>query len=275
MDAEIYYFSGTGNSLAIARDLADRIPGSLIPIASMRFQKSVMPGAGIIGIVFPVYYGELPVMVREFIEKLESLEGKYIFAVSTYGGAAMTSLWVLHKMLKAKGATLSAAYGVQMPQNSFVKPREKPQKLYALWARKLEAIVKNTQQKKRTPSHAPLDLFFVPFQYLFIRPLCGKHFARQSGLPHGTVLSDLIHAMDAKFYTNKNCSGCGLCAVVCPAGNIMMREGKPVWTHHCETCLACYHWCPGRAIQGGIAPSGYYYHHPNVSVSEIMRQGKP
>lgn len=35
MGTEIYYFSGTGNSLAVARDIAVRIGGRPIPIPSV------------------------------------------------------------------------------------------------------------------------------------------------------------------------------------------------------------------------------------------------
>jgi len=42
MSTEIYYFSGTGNSLFIARELQRRLPGSeLIPIVSLLDSESI------------------------------------------------------------------------------------------------------------------------------------------------------------------------------------------------------------------------------------------
>ena len=35
MGTEIYYFSGTGNSFAVARDIAESINVKLIPVASV------------------------------------------------------------------------------------------------------------------------------------------------------------------------------------------------------------------------------------------------
>lgn len=82
---EIYYFSGTGNSFTVARDIAKKIHGKLIPIASHIEKESITTQADIIGIVFPVYYNDIPTIIRKFAEKLDDISGKYIFAVCTYG----------------------------------------------------------------------------------------------------------------------------------------------------------------------------------------------
>jgi flavodoxin len=49
---EIYYFSGTGNSLVVARDIAERMEGNLIAIPSMMDKERITTDADIIGIVF-------------------------------------------------------------------------------------------------------------------------------------------------------------------------------------------------------------------------------
>jgi flavodoxin len=86
MRIEICFFSGTGNSLQIAKDIANRIDASLVPIASLIDEESIRTDATVIGIVFPVYYGDLPNIIRKFAKKLENIESKYMFAVYTYGG---------------------------------------------------------------------------------------------------------------------------------------------------------------------------------------------
>jgi len=53
---EIYYFSGTGNSLVVARDIAEKMNGNLISIPSVMDKESITTDADVIGIVFPVYY---------------------------------------------------------------------------------------------------------------------------------------------------------------------------------------------------------------------------
>jgi formate hydrogenlyase subunit 6/NADH:ubiquinone oxidoreductase subunit I len=45
-----------------------------------------------------------------------------------------------------------------------------------------------------------------------------------------------------------------------------------VWLHHCETCYGCYGWCPNNAITGDIVAYNEWYHNPEVSLSDILRQ---
>lgn len=275
MNMEIYYFSGTGNSLAVARDIAEKTGAILIPIASLKDKKSITTDADAIGIIFPVYYGELPIIVKEFAEKLVTIKHKYIFSVCTYGGAAMASLRILRSILRSNGGKLSAAYGVHMPQNSFFKPKENHREIYSAWKKMLDQIVKNITQNKTKGlfySNYLLELLFIPIQPLLIRPLCRKSFVRRTNMPANTRIEELVRMMDIGFGTNESCNGCSICSKVCPVNNIIINNNKPVWMHHCETCLACYNWCPSRAIQGGITSKGYYYRHPEIEISDIIKQ---
>ncbi|NYB51780.1 MAG: hypothetical protein HVN35_04375 [Methanobacteriaceae archaeon] len=52
MSPEIYYFSVTGNSLVVARDIARKMGLELIPIASMQIKK-IKTDADVMGVVFP------------------------------------------------------------------------------------------------------------------------------------------------------------------------------------------------------------------------------
>ena len=68
------------------------------------------------------------------------------------------------------------------------------------------------------------------------------------------------------------CTGCGLCAGLCPVGNIAMRDGKPQFLHkNCAQCMTCLHWCPCAAIDCGkqTAQRGRY-HHPDVKAVDLL-----
>lgn len=51
---EIYYFSGTGNSLAVARNIAEKTKANLISISSAMQDGETRLTTDSIGIVFPV-----------------------------------------------------------------------------------------------------------------------------------------------------------------------------------------------------------------------------
>ena len=77
MVTDIYYFSGTGNSLYVSRELEARIPDSnLIPIVSVlnglnknKMDKKTV--AATIGFVFPCHGLTIPVPVKKFLKSLE------------------------------------------------------------------------------------------------------------------------------------------------------------------------------------------------------------
>ena len=136
MSTEIYYFSGTGNSLVVARDIAEEIDGDLISIPSVMDKKSITTNADVVGIVFPVYYlgtVNIPLVVQRFVMKLEGISTKYLFAVCTYGGGSGSTLTILDELIRARGGQLASGFGVQMPQNAFRKPFENKTKLYNNW----------------------------------------------------------------------------------------------------------------------------------------------
>ena len=55
MSVDIYYFSGTGNSLAVARDIAEKTIGKLISIPSVMNKNKIKTNAEVIGVVFPLH----------------------------------------------------------------------------------------------------------------------------------------------------------------------------------------------------------------------------
>jgi ferredoxin len=256
----IYYFSGTGNSLVVARDLAKELgEAALIPIA-----KAVREGADLpydsIGIVFPVYILGIPLIVADFLKKLQVGRDTYIYAVATFGGLAGRALELTAQILGRRGIKLSAGFGVLMPGNytplyeaisadrqraMFLKEKEKVKEIASAVREKRSGIMER--------SH--------PLISLLIYLVCYRLGAAQ------------IRKEDKKYWTDDKCTGCGICEKVCPVYNIKMHDGRPVWLHHCEHCLACLQWCPVEAIQyKKITIGRKRYHHPEVKAADIMAQ---
>ena len=102
MKTSIYYFSGTGNSLAIAKDLARELNAvELIHMVKM-LSNPAQSQADIIGLVFPVYFQNLPKIVEEFIKKMIFDNHQYIFSVVTNNEYPGNTLFFFKAVIKAK-----------------------------------------------------------------------------------------------------------------------------------------------------------------------------
>jgi flavodoxin/Pyruvate/2-oxoacid:ferredoxin oxidoreductase delta subunit len=285
MNTEIYYFSGTGNSLTVAMEIAEKTNGKLISIPTVIDKKHITTDADVIGIIFPVYYVGLiniPLIVQRFVMKLENIDKNYIFAVCTYGGGFGTTLQILDKMIKSRGGKQSSGFGVHMPQNAFSKPFENKEKLYKDWKKKQLDTICETIKAKQERKFDTDGILIKPIVSIlegimkstFLEPIFLKSMYKAAGFQKNPnrPIKEIISLMDNSFYTDENCTGCNTCDKVCPVHNIKIVDDKPVWQHHCETCLACIKWCPQNAIHGyGELPKSY--HHPDVKISD-MQQNK-
>lgn len=77
---KIFYFTGTGNSLYIAK----RFGGKIYSIPQVLKGEECIFEDEKIGIIFPTYGFSIPTIVREFIEKI-TLKSPYIFVIMTCG----------------------------------------------------------------------------------------------------------------------------------------------------------------------------------------------
>ena len=256
MKTILYYFSGTGNSLQVAREIAAKLSGSELLSIPAVMKSDTIPEADIIGIVFPPYMFGIPLVIERFCRRLRAGADPYIFGVAT-GGMPGAALLQLKRILGQRGLPLAAGFIVKMPDN--YTPLAGPpsparqERMFAkarLKAGEIAAAVK-ARLKKSPEANNPLFNFF--FSTLLYRR-CSPH---------------IVH-MDHYFRTTDQCNGCGLCEKLCPVENIRMQVGHPMWLHHCEQCLSCLHWCPQEAIQlGRQTEKRKRYHHPEVKVQDL------
>ncbi len=298
MKTEIYYFTATGNCLLAAKEIAEKLDGGFHSIAALRDEKAIHLEAGAVGLVFPSYFatnGEsgLPLTVVRFIQKLSGLSGVYVFAVTTSGGVPGSTIANCASLVASCGGHLAAGFTLGICTNTpgvieklgqfflgkkadlsdaaALRQSSKWSVHQALWENKIESICAYVRSQKKG-LYESRSMFFK-LLWLPLLALESPLFrARYEGLSgkKGLPFRSLVAASDRGFTVNALCTGCGICAKVCPAGNIQMEKGRPLYHHDCETCLACYQWCPVNAIGGPLVEYNPRYHHPEVTVSELF-----
>lgn len=259
MKTIIYYFTGTGNSLAAAKKIAAALGDTdLVPIASLADAPGdITPAAERVGIVCPVYFSGLPLIVDSFAERLDPAAAQYLFAVLTHGGGGESAaLGQLDRILRQRnGRGLDAGFGVMMPGNyimMYESPMgQKQQEILAKAGEGIAAVAASIARMEKTPLPSSLINRIL---YALLYPWFRSH-ARTD---------------DRKFTVTGACTSCGTCVAVCPAKNIELEDKKPVWKHRCELCCSCIHTCPAKAIQAGKRTEQWgRYRNPEVTVAEL------
>jgi ferredoxin/flavodoxin len=260
---KLYYFSGTGNSLKIAKDIGGQIgEHELISMTRLaKLDENIVIDADTVGFIFPVYFARPPVFVREFIEKAVFKDTSYIFAVENGGGLFGRSLKIFEKYINNKGKKLSAGFVVSMPGNHpKIASMQKtgPEEHYAREAIKtaeIAEIIKGKKPHKIETNFGPMG--YVLSYLAFKKPYKGSE----------------NKELDKAFYVNDNCIGCGTCVKICPVGNISLSQSKPHWKNNCANCLACYHHCAQKAIvMVGEEKHLDRYYHPDIRLEELFSQ---
>ena len=289
----IFYFSGTGNTKWAASKLAAATREDLISIAPyMRADDSshnlaepfILKENERLGFVFPVHGWRVPKLVREFISKMkiqrepiqrepsdataenkakaeDSLKNRpFAYCVCTAGDSIGLTIENLNEVisqnpsLQALGITeVSSSYSLIMPESYIglpfmdVDPKEREIRKKENAAQELAVVCEEIFDRKEGISR----LVKGPIPWFFTKVVGG--------------FFEKVLITDKRFHVEKDrCVKCGICANVCPVGDIKGGHGEyPVWLHHkdCLTCFTCYHHCPHHAIEFGnqTQKKGQYY----------------
>ena len=170
---KIYYFTGTGNSLQIAEDLSGELGES--SINKIAEYSGDLIEADTLGIIFPIYFWGLPLIVCEFLKKLNVKKDTYIYAIGNFGGLPGKALDQCEEILHERKLKLSAGFLVNMPGNYIIgygaKSKKVQEKLFKKEAEKILKIsecIKNKEVLKIEKSHLIFDRVFTNYFYKHI-----------------------------------------------------------------------------------------------------------
>ncbi|MDR2052780.1 MAG: EFR1 family ferrodoxin [Treponema sp.] len=255
----IFYFSGTGNALKLARDIAGDAGDT--DIVFMGEGSGLTQNYEQVGFVFPCYAGGAPKIVLQFLRKLDTSAlspSVYFFTVVSCNAWGGNSAHMVHAVLKRKGGFLSYANVVPTVGNYI--PKYPPEKSFV--DNSLELTLKEADKKAQIIAAAIRDKARLePDKWSLGKAI----FYRVGNLYFGI--------MAKKLAVSGKCVNCGICVRLCPVGNIRQGKDRPEFRNKdCTQCMACLQWCPQKAIQcsKGTA-SRNRYHNPAVTLQDLLR----
>ena len=246
----ILYFSATGNSKYVAKKIAVETNDITVSITDC-YKKQIFSFAKkykTLGIVSPTYAWGLPIIVTEFLQRLDlSHKPDYIFFIATYGTTPGQAGKFANNILAPKGLPLSAKFSVKMPDT---------------WTPIFD--LSNKEKVQQINDNAEIEIDYIINQ-LKDNP-SGDFMKNKLPYPIAKIGHNIEYDSMRRtkhFSVEDSCIGCRLCEKKCPIAAIQIKNHKPEWVKaQCVMCLSCLHHCPKFAIQYGknTKKHGQYTH---------------
>ena len=260
---KLYYFTGTGNSLWVAKQLAKQLSNfSLEPIASVLSENKKIenPDSVSIGLVFPVYLFGPPLIVKRFLNTLTISKNQYVFCIAVHGGYPADTNRIVRELIRKNGGCLNSGFCVKMPGNYIIgyDPPESEiiREILSLGTGRISEIAEMVENR----TNDILEKGNPATNWIL------------SGLLY-RFLGGTLPGYSKKFIVEDSCTACGTCVSVCPMNNIELSDSKPTWGKDCEMCLSCIQNCPVVAIQWGKKTKNRNrYRNPDITLEELKKQ---
>ena len=250
----IFCYSGSGNCLDIAKNIAKRLGDT--DIVMMRAEPEVkdVRGAKRVGFVFPCYAGGLPGDVEKFVSELRVDPESYTFGVVSYAGYPGVGMAKINDIVPLDywaGISHQCSCIWLMP--------------HTLMLPMLDASRAQERSEKLAAKIAD--------DVLYVKRLSGRPLSNPVNALEAKAWPMLSGKKAAKMTVTDSCVGCGQCARLCPRGNISIVNGRASIGTNCIGCLSCLQYCPKQAINmGGATVKRERYHNPNVSAADLCQK---
>ena len=195
-------------------------------------------------------------MVKAFLGKVR-IKTDYFFFVYTYGMGYAEAFTHVDVAARKAGLTLSYINAIQMVDN-YIPYFDMQEQIDTLPEKDVEG-----QVEKVTRDIAERRLLPVTVTQKNLDEMARWTRDHAAGiLKKDTALS---------YTVNDSCVRCGICAKVCPAGNIAVTENGVSFSDRCEVCYACLHNCPQHAIHMPAEAGTTRFRNEFVTLADIIR----
>lgn len=254
-DIDFYYFSGTGNTLLVVKRMAEVFRENGITVNLHPIEKSDPSGVDLshaLGLAFPVAAQSTYRFVWDFIEGLPEAGGTEVFMVDTLAAFSGAIVGPLKKFLERVGYKTVGAKEIKMPGNFY------PPKVDA-----------EADEEKRAKGLLEAEQYAGDLMDGTARWKSQGFFADLfSSICRGNFTWSMMARAGKKFQVDRGkCQKCGICAKLCPVGNITNDE-YPRFGEKCQQCMRCISFCPVEAIS---VPGKKYQLYRAVKAGEIMK----
>jgi ferredoxin len=264
----VFVYSGTGNSLASAKQVAARLDAEMIFVTAELAASGRVFGGEIGILIYPVYAFGMPMTVKRFIRGC-GFDFQYFAVITICGSHSRGAFTEAIKLMKKRTQPVRYTNEIKSVENyvhMFALPPDD------IIAAQTAAQIQNTdriigdllaRKRNRRFPFRPLSAF-VRFVFRRATPA----FAR-------------------RYRITDACTGCGICRRVCPARAIKMEQqtisretgdcitaARPVFDPRlCDHCQSCLQLCPHRAICfGKIGPDSRRYRNGGVEPDELFKR---
>lgn len=252
----VLFFTGTGNCLYIARQLAGK-DGEIISIPQLMKNKHYDIEADEIGLVYPIYGHMPPNMVREFIKKAK-LTAPYKFAVLTYGNRKCDAVEIWDRISRKAGTAFDYIATIVMVDNWLPNFDMNEQiKVDKHIPEHLAQITKDLSTRRHR--HEPVTE---------VERQQHQEFLQRSGINPDI---GFVMRCENSFVVTDACIECGICTYVCPRGNYELTSEGAHLSGDCEFCFACIQNCPQKAIQFAESKEGSFPNKPEKNPNARYR----
>lgn len=232
------YFSGTGNTKFCVNYFVNGLDKSAKCYSiENKNAASEIAKDKVIVFGYPIYYSNLPKIVKDFIcNNLEIWNGKKVYIITTMGLFSGDGAGVSARLLKKFGAEIIGGLHLKMPD----------------CIGDVKALKRSLDKNRELVCRSKMIMDKAAISYKSGKPT-------QNGLNTinhlaGLFCQRLYFSGKTKNYTDKlkidvqKCIGCGKCQTLCPMNNISIKDRRATAGSSCTMCYRCISNCPKKAI---------------------------